>query len=455
MPRTPPKRTGLRAVKTIDPRITDDLPQHGDARKTWDGPPSQRSSNGRWSGQLNWAGQKFTVGTYDTPHQWGVARDALKLRLRDQKPADHQAEQRTPFDGTRIAEFVCPRGSHDGWPYGFYGRGGRRRRHSTFEHHAGQIQSLRDSYGDRMLKGGLGRGEAHDWLIRATENAATSAIAMFNDARSIDPSVDNPFEGQSRSRSKGRLDDAYTPDVLTTAEVQHLSSCVYEVTPEPWARTVDATLEVIARMGARPGEVWGMERELWLPETHVYLFRVAIGKGGRLEELGPKTGRRRSVLPQSVIEKIERAPRLDERWLLSGKTGGVLYSSKWAPAWHAVRTRFTADLPVDHWLRQRIAIREAERASKPDLRRRARLPNGQLDVYELKHHALTEMCTPRPTGMGMDPRDASYQVYGHPRSADVIERWYVKQREADTNARILAAYNTNVIDLGSRRAGSG
>jgi hypothetical protein len=452
MPRTPPKRGRLRAVKTIDSRVTDDLPKTPNADKTWDGPPVQRSKNGRWSGQLNFAGHKHTVGTFDTPYEWGLARDALKLRLRDRQEVGEELVERTPLEHLTIGEFVCARGSREGWPHGFHGRGGKRRRQSTFDHHADQIQPFVARYGDRRLKGGLRRDEVHVWLNQATENQATSAIAMFNDARRIDPSIQSPFEGQSRSRSKGRLDDSYTPDVLTGAEVEQLLACVRATVPAPWALTVEAILEVIARMAARPGEVWAMERELWKPSTRVYYFRHAIGKGGRIEPLGPKTGRRRSALPDSVVEKIERAPRLDERWLLPGKTGGVLYSSKWSADWNAIRRRFTADLPAGHWLRERIALREAERAAEPDPRRRARMPNGQLDVYELKHHALTWMVTPRPQGLGMDPRDASFQAYGHPRSADVIERWYVRQREADTHARILAAFGANVLDLGARRA---
>src|SRR4051812_465657 len=77
-------------------------------------------------------------------------------------------------------------------------------------------------------------------------------------------------------------------------------------------------------MAARPGEVWAMERHKWQPETGLYPFNIAVAKGGRIETLGPKTGKRESVLPDEVIEAIQRVPLLDQRWLLPGNRRAAL-----------------------------------------------------------------------------------------------------------------------------------
>src|SRR4051794_37604025 len=125
MARVPPRRGEAAAGG----RRTGALPDRSDARRTWKGPPYQRTP-GRWSGAIDFAGAKQHVGTFDTPHQWGLARDALLVRLRDQRAA--RARKRSELDGVSVAGFVGAPG--ECWPWDFTKKG-RRAAPTTFAHH--------------------------------------------------------------------------------------------------------------------------------------------------------------------------------------------------------------------------------------------------------------------------------------------------------------------------------
>lgn len=395
-------------------------------------------SPGRWSGQFDYLGRKHNPGTHDTPYDWGIARDNMKAELRKQREAEGpMPEGRTELDGMRIAEFVASAGNRDGWPWGYKGTRGQRAKISTFEHHQDQIKPFVEQFGRRHIKGGVSRREARMWADTATENQLTSAIAMYNDAATDDDTVMSPFRGLSRSRSKGRKGNGNLPDVLTRDEVDMLCECVYQVVVGDYARVIDAMIECEATMGVRNGELWGMERTNFRPNTYEVQLELAVGKGGRLDT--PKTGPRWAGMGPSAVQKIMSAPALSDRWLLPAPQGGPMTSSNWANYWHPIRALFTSRLPADHWLPQRIARAQARAGAKPS--------DGQLDFYELKHRACTWMVTPQPHGLGMDPADVSYQCYGHYESADVIEKWYVRRRETETRDRIRSAFGVNVHQL--------
>jgi hypothetical protein len=207
MPRRPPIKPA--AKKTSGPRDTRSLPDDSDARRTWSGPPHQRSP-GRWSGAVEFGGAKHWVGTESTPARWGQARDRKLAELRDERAK--RALPGTALAVWTIAQFVGPPG--EGWPWDFQ-KNGRRRERSTFEHHEQCIRPLVAAFGDLPLKGGLERFEAIKWSNHATENQLTSAIAMFNDANFVDETVLNPLRSLSRRRTRGRADMPY---VLTEEE---------------------------------------------------------------------------------------------------------------------------------------------------------------------------------------------------------------------------------------------
>ncbi len=93
-------------------------------------------------------------------------------------------------------------------------------------HHEQCIRALLERFGDRELRGGVSYEDAALWANDATENQLTSAIAMFNDARTRDRSIQSPFEGLTRRRTRGRRD---LPDVLTVCEFELLKEIAARV----------------------------------------------------------------------------------------------------------------------------------------------------------------------------------------------------------------------------------
>jgi integrase len=424
MPRRPPRAN----TDQRGPRVTERLPDRSDARRTWTGPPVQRTP-GRWSGAIDFAGHKHHVGTFDTPRQWGQARDRLIHRLREEGAA--QRRKRSELDGITILGFVGEPG--EGWPYEFR-RNGKRSAPSTFEHHEQAIRAFLRQFGSRRLREGVSRLEATRWAADATENQITSVIALYNDARSIDETVINPFAGMSRCRTRGRAD---LPNVLSADEVHLLRDTAALLHPDGYGPVLEAMIEIMATSAPRPGELFAAEWTRLDLDVAELFIKYAVKKGGRL---GPPKYRqeRPIVLAPSAIDLIGRLPRLSERFLLPTKWGRLMTQPSWATYWHPLRDAFTARLPTDHWLVRRIADCASARASEPDPIRRMRLDDGRLDFYELRHRACTYMATPAPDGLGLSAPDIAYQV-GHRDGGRLVERVYIHRDPVQTRDRIRAA----------------
>lgn len=112
--------------------------------------------------------------------------------------------------------------------------------------------------------------------------------------------------------------------------------------------------------------------------------------------------------------------------------------SNWTTYWHPVRAAVTAELPNDHWLVARIAEQTALRDAERDERARARIDNGELDFYELRHRAITFMAEPRPARAGPGPPDIAFQV-GHGDGGRLIEEVYIHRSPARARERIRDA----------------
>lgn len=426
MPRRPPQPK----KDARGPRPTDKLPDRSDARRTWSGPPYQRSP-GRWSGAVDFRGDKHHVGTYDTPYAWGVARDKRLLALRQQRSIT--GEDPGELDGVTIREFVGPDGV--GWPWDFKGLRGRRRAHTTFAHHEQCIRAFVAEFGDRPLKGGIKRAEANRWCNQATENQVTSAIALFNDAaRYVDESVVNPLRGFSRERTRGRKD---LPDVLTVEEVDLLKRLARRCHPGEYGLVLEAMIEVMATCGPRPGELWAAERARLDPADHTLRIQYAVKKGGRLGP--PKYEQTRDiVLAPLAFELVTALPVLNERFLFPSKRGRLMTQSLWTTYWHPLRDVFAAFLDGDHWLVRRIADCADAKAAEPNHAKRRRMPDGKLDFYELRHRACTYMATPPPHGLGLAAADIAHQV-GHRDGGRLVEEVYIHRNPELARQRIARA----------------
>lgn len=433
MPRIPPQvqrqdGSKRKAAKERGPRETNRLPDRPDARRTWSGPPYRRSEQ-RWSGAVDFDGAKHHVGTFDTPRQWGDARDLLLATLDETRR--QRRRRSTPLDGVTIAQFVGPAGQQ--WPWNFL-RNGNRKTDSTMRHHEQCIRSLLDRFGDRRIKDDVSREEAELWANGATENQVTSAIAMFNDARSRDRTVVNPLDGLSRQRTRGRAD---MPDVLTRDEFNLLKEVAVAVHPGLYAPVIYAALEVAGTSAPRPGELFALERDELTAELGEVYINHAVKKDGKLGP--PKYDQRRGlVLTPSGLDALQRVPVLHPRFFLPSSTGQLMTQSNWTTYWHPIRETFTALLPREHWLVRRVARATEAIAAEPDPAKRRRLSNGKLDLYELRHRAITDMVTPKPDGLGMASPDAAYQV-GHRDGGLLIEKVYTHRSVELTRRRIRRA----------------
>lgn len=425
MPRKPPRQ----ASKGRGPRATKDLPERSDARVTWGGAPPQQRTKGRWSGSVSFEGKKRHVGTFDTPRQWGQARDALLKTLKEQRR--QRRAPGTPLEGATVAQFVGPPGKK--WPWDFK-RNGRRKVVGTMNHHEQCIRAFLASFGERLIKGGIDPEEAELWANDATENQLTSAIAMFNDARSRDRSVVNPLHGLSRQRTRGRRD---LPDVLTVDEFELLKRVARRCHPGLYAPVIQAMVHLEGTSAPRPGELWALERPELVAERGEVYINSAVKKDGTLGP--PKYGQRRwMVLDPSAMEALLGLPVLHERWFFPTKTGRPMTQSNWTTYWHPVRDAFTMLLSDDHWLVRRIARCVEARAAEPDATKHRRMSDGKLDFYELRHRAITYMVTPKPDGLGMDSSDVAYQV-GHSDGGRLIEEVYVHRNPELARARMRRA----------------
>jgi integrase len=427
MARVPPRRP---AQPARGPRRTERLPDRHDAQRTWSGPPYQRSK-GRWSGAIDFDGAKHHVGTFDTPRAWGEARDRLIDELRAARRNAASPTTATMFDGVTIAQFVGADGTN--WPWR-YRRNGRRSQPGTFKHHEQCIRPFVAEFGDRLLKGGVSRSEARDWANLATENQLTSAIALYNDAYSDDDTVTHPLAGLSRQRTKGRED---LPDVLTADEVARLRELARSLNPGAYGLVLEGMVETMATTAPRPGELWAMEWTRVDAAIGEIFIKRAVKTNGTLGP--PKFKQERPVVvAPSALELITAVPRLSDRFVFPTRTGRLMTQPNWTTYWHPLRAAFTAELPDEHWLVQRIAEQTELREAEPDPKQRARIDNGQLDFYELRHRAITYMATPRPHGLGLASPDIAHQV-GHRDGGLLIERVYIHRNPELTRQRLRAA----------------
>ena len=140
----------------------------------------------------------------------------------------------------------------------------------------------------------------------------------------------------------------------------------------------------------------------------------------------------------SALALISRLPRLHPTLLFPTRTGKQMSQSNWTTYWHPLRDAFAADLPAEHWLARRIAKQSALRDAQHNPNLRARIGDGKLDFYELRHRAITYMGTPGPDGLGLAAPDIAHQV-GHSDGGLLIERVYTHRSPEQARDRIRAA----------------
>lgn len=456
MARTPPRRR-LEAVAKIDPRITEQLPNRADAKKTWDGAPYQRTP-GRWSGTFDFRAAKRNPGTHDTPYLWGVARDRLKLQIIDEAERETVTENQTELEGWTIREFV----ERQNWPHAYPTE--RRRKPQQFRHLEQQSRRFISVYGARMIKGGIRRTEARRLAEGLTDNELSAIRALFNSAREDDDTVINPFAQLGRSKTKGRKEI----DVLTDDEYELLQNVCLRTYPGLYGQIVRAAAIVEGSAAIRPSEIWAMEERNADFDANEYYIEQQVTKTG---ELGPpKNGHaRRVVLPPSAVDALRSVPRLNDRFFIVNREGNLMRQSTWSGIWSPVRAAFHAELPESHWIHARMAraaekkaeardreiARARQEGREPNMRRVNAMPDGGFDFYELRHRAATYMVEPRPLGLGLSDEDVAIQL-GHEDGGKLVRETYSHRNRRAALDRVKQAWQqNNVVDLDDARQAAG
>lgn len=296
-----------------------------------------------------------------------------------------------------------------------HGPGTRRPSEATRTHNEQMLRAFLDDFGERMLDGGVRRGEALAWARRRPHNAKTVS-AMFNDAIDDEACQANPFRNRRQQQARGRQ-DIYP---MTEDEVARLAGIARtHWGADGYGLVARAWVLFGAWVGSRPGETFAVEEDDL--DFANGLVRVKRVKGRKQTEW--------VVLPQAVQDAIREIP---------------------TPAKGPIFTTVTG-LPMDskgavhyHWR----PIRDGFRATVTEARWRELL-NGQSDKRSLEFYACRHFCASIIVDRGGNEYDVSQQLGNTPEVARATYIHGYRDRINDRNRERLQG--ANVVDLDAAR----
>ncbi len=378
------------------------------ARKNGNPPPWKRGN--KWVGKIDVDGRQIWVGSFDTPGEWKLAAAAKRLEA-----ATEAARRRENLaqHTMRIDEYA---GDEPGkWPW----NRPKGRRESSLRNHAYNIRPIVRDYGDRLLRGGIGRREAIEIAHRYPEGVTRSVRAMFNEAIDEELADRNPFAGLRLEHSPGRRDI----DVLTPDEVDLLCQLALEAWPnDEYGKVFSAFLRWQAETCMRPGETCATT---W-PDIDFDRNRIAVRRSrtARGKDTDPKVEKTRIVLPPRAKQAVLAMPRLNAVWVFPNQRGNRLLKATLSRYWYMVRPLLRYHLPEGHWLRRRIE------------------EGGDYDLYELRHFGATWLLEDPPYGLGLPPRDVAHQ-FGHLDGGGRIMRLYGHPSARESRRRLDEAFQAD------------
>lgn len=298
-----------------------------------------------------------------------------------------------------------------------HGPGTRRTAPSTRTHNEQVLRAFLADFGERLLDGGITRGEALAWARRRPSNAK-AVSAMFNDAVDDEACTANPFRNRRQEQPRGRR-DIYP---LTEDEVARLAA----IAERQWGAggyglVARAWVLFGAWVGSRPGETFSVrEVDLNFRDGLVRLTRV---KGRRQTEW--------VVLPRAVQDAVRAMPTMP--------TSGPIFTT-------------VTGLPMDskgalhyHWKPIRAAFRETVTDA-----RWAELLCGQSAKRGLDFYSARHFCASIIVDRGGNEDDVAQQLGN---TAEVCRRVYIhgyRDRINERNRERLEG--GTVTDLGRKRA---
>jgi integrase len=237
--------------------------------------------------------------------------------------------------------------------------------------------------------------------------------AMFNQARREGYVEDNPFARLGIKGSQGRKN-------IVPLKMQELALLVGDAgsTLERRRNKLDNMVLVAARMGLRPGELWALQYDDYLPDKGVVVIRRRVYKG----KVGlPKSGRVREVVVPNAMKEWFIGP--SGYLIFPAPSGGYWRPSTFHDHWHPIRMDWHDRM--DPARRELMAMFRGKK---------------YLDFYELRHY-----CASFLLDQGIKPEDVAIhlghtdggklvrELYGHPDEDRARERLREKLDEPDSD----------------------
>jgi integrase len=357
-------------------------------------PKSARYPRGvKWSGSVEHRGRQRWVGTFATRGEWMAEALRVEAELRAEAERGGSGRRRVPTvrEFLAVSEDGLPLPGARAWPWSHPRETTKESTRRTYQEN---IRRFAQEHGDRRLDS-FDRVEARRITASLSSGQKAAVRRMFGDAED-DGLVDVSRFRRLSVKQPSRLQRGDFR-IVTDAEFAALQRAALRSRTDRLGELLRAMIALEGTLGIRPSEIFGIERQ------RIDYARGEIELHTQIDEYGApamlKGSERRIVpLPDEIARMLKALPELSERWLFVACRGGVFKLSLWHSYWNPVRVA----------------------AGLPD-----------LPFYELKHRAITRMGTPRPHGLGLDPRDIA-QIVGHHDGGATIARHYLQldQRQA-------------------------
>lgn len=360
----------------------------------------------KYVGSVEYRSAQRWVGTFATQGEWLERAVEVEAQLRSEH-ARTGGNGRPPiptvaeFAGVTVEQSGCvvPRQDREQiWPWTHL-RGITKE--ASARALSGDIRAFVRSHGGRAVDS-FRRAEAREIAQHMTNGHKRAVRRLFGDILDDELIETNPFRGLG-VKQVSRLDSGDFR-LITDAEFERLLAAAEASRTDLFALTIKAVILVQGTIGVRPGEIFGMQRSRRCPQEGYIQLLHQVDDRGELTLLKSNLQRAVPETPQ-ITAAIEAAPVLSDEFLFTGPRGGPLKRSAWDRYWNPVRVA-------------------------------AGLPN--LEFYELKHRAITHMCTPPPDGLGLSPVDAA-RIVGHQDAGQTIRKHYLRLDERKAIARFHSA----------------
>jgi integrase len=371
----------------------------------------------KYFGPVEYRGRQKWVGTFATRDQWQKKAEQKMVELRDAVGVGPKVAVPSvaEFLGVVVeGERIRPRDPQvEIWPWTHLRD---ITKNSSARVLAENIRCFARRYSDRPVNS-FSRPEARE-IAAGYRNGQKAAVRrLFADIVDDGYLESNPFRGLSVKQVSRLQREGFR--LITEKEFDTLMRAAEASRVDDYGLTLRAMVLLEGTTGMRPSELFAMERTSLNREQGYFEIWQQVDDRGELV-LVKNSWRRLVPATEEVIAAIDAAPVLSDRWFFPAVRGGLLTLSGWHDYWNAIRVA----------------------AGLPD-----------LEFYELKHRAITWMCTPAPDGLGIDPGDVA-EIIGHRDGGETIRRFYLQLDQRKAVARFHSARAQYAQPLGLAEIGA-